>query len=71
MSNSVDPDQTPRSGSSDLGLHSLFKIVSLNTNGKYVTLKFCPIFQLKVSQFLTDNNSDLFEILGKRIILNG
>ena len=35
MANSVDPDETPRSAAFYLGLHCLFRSVSLNTYGKY------------------------------------
>ena len=35
MANSVDPDETPRSAASHLGLHCLLRLVSLNTYGKY------------------------------------
>ena len=44
MANSVDPDQTPRSAASDLGLHYLLRPVCLNTKGKYVTVS--PFFLL-------------------------
>ena len=35
MANSVDPDQTPRSAASDLGLHSLLT-VKLGFTGVYI-----------------------------------
>ena len=38
VANSVDPDQTPRSAASDLGLHCLLKPVSPNTQSRYGNL---------------------------------
>ena len=38
MANSVDPDQTPRSVASDLGLHCFLSPVFLNTQNKYANL---------------------------------
>ena len=35
VANSVDPDETPRSAASHLGLHGLLRPVCLNTYGKY------------------------------------
>ena len=35
MANSVDPDETPRSAASHLGLHCLLRPVCPNTYGKY------------------------------------
>ena len=35
MANSVDPDETPRSAASHLGLHCLLRSVCLNSYGKY------------------------------------
>ena len=35
VANSVDPDQTPRSAASDLGLHCLLRSVFPNTQSKY------------------------------------
>ena len=35
MANSVDPDETPRSAASHLGLHCLLRPVCTNTYGKY------------------------------------
>ena len=35
MANSVDPDQTPRSAASDLGLNCLLRSVCPNTLSKY------------------------------------
>ena len=35
MANSIDPDETPRSVVSHLGLHCLLRHVCPNTNGKY------------------------------------
>ena len=37
MENNVDPDQTPRSAASDLGLHCLLRHVCPNTKGNYGT----------------------------------
>ena len=34
MANSVDPEQTPRSAASDLGLHCLLRLVCRNSKGK-------------------------------------
>ena len=34
--NSVDPDQTPRSVASDLGQHCLLRSVYLNAKSKYI-----------------------------------
>ena len=36
VANSVDPDQTPRSAASALGLHCLLRPVFPNTQSKYV-----------------------------------
>ena len=38
MANSVDPDETPRSAASHLGLYSLLRPVCPNTYGKYGNL---------------------------------
>ena len=35
MNNCVDPDQMPRTAASDLGLHSLFRLVCPNAKGYY------------------------------------
>ena len=35
MAKSADPDQTPRSAASDLGLHSLLRHICPNIQGKY------------------------------------
>ena len=35
MANNVDPDQTPRSAASDLGLHCLLSAIYLSTLGKF------------------------------------
>ena len=35
VANSADPDQTPRSAASDLGLHCLPRTIGPNTFGKY------------------------------------
>ena len=35
MANSVDPDKTPHSAASDLGLHCLKRPICPNTNGYY------------------------------------
>ena len=45
MTNSVDPDQTPRSAASDLGLHCLLRSVYPNTRSKYVypVMSLCQI----------------------------
>ena len=40
MANSGEPDQTPRSAASDLGLHCLLGPVSPKTSGKYCDRKF-------------------------------
>ena len=40
MANSVDPDQTPRSAASDLGLHGLFRPGCPNTLGYYSNIKW-------------------------------
>ena len=42
MANSVDPDETPRSAASHLGLYCLFRRVCPNTYGKY-GMKTCQI----------------------------
>ena len=39
MANSVDPDETPRSAASHLGLHCLLRPVCPNTYDKYGNLK--------------------------------
>ena len=39
MANSVDPDETPRSAASHLGLHCLLRPVYPNTYGKSGTVK--------------------------------
>ena len=38
MANSVDPDETPRSAASHLGLNCLLRPVCPNTYGKYGTM---------------------------------
>ena len=38
FANSVDPDQTPRSAASDLGLHCLLGLVSPNMRSKHANL---------------------------------
>ena len=38
MANSIDPDQTPRSAASDLGLHCLQKPICPNTKGYYANV---------------------------------
>ena len=40
VANSVDPDETPRSAASHLGLYCLLRPVCPNTYGKYGILKF-------------------------------
>ena len=35
MANRVDPDETPRSAASHLGLHCLLRLVCPNTDSKY------------------------------------
>ena len=40
MANSADPDETPRSAASHLGLHCLLRPVCPNTWGKYGILNF-------------------------------
>ena len=43
VANSVDPDQTPRSAASDLGLHCLPRPVFANTKGKYGHFESNPL----------------------------
>ena len=45
MANSVDPDETPRSAASHLGLYCLLRPVCPNTYGKYGT--FFLVFPIK------------------------
>ena len=55
MAKSVDPDETPRSAASQLGLYCLLRPVCLNTYGKYGILKISPpkteSFQIKILIF--------------------
>ena len=44
MAHSVDPDDTPHSERSHLGLHCLLRSVCPNTYGKYGRLKPKPLF---------------------------
>ena len=55
---SVDPDQTPRSVASDLGLHCLLKSVCLSEYlSKYGNVRSCVSWQ-GVSCFNLNNNSE-------------
>ena len=45
MANSVDPDETPHSAASHLGLYCLLRPVCPNTYGKYGIL--CSVFEAK------------------------
>ena len=52
MENCVDPDQTPHSVASDLGLHCLLRPVCPNTKGKYSRLALMALFCIiKLAQF--------------------
>ena len=44
MANSVDPDETPRSAASHLGLNCLLRPVCPNTYGKYGTLCYDQMY---------------------------
>ena len=48
MANSVDPDETPRSAASHLGLYCLLRPVCPNTYGKYGILSY---YQVVSNQF--------------------
>ena len=56
MSDSVDPDETPCSVASHLGLHCLLRLVCPYTYGKYGT-----VFTIKMPfKFVAGNNLYLF-----------
>ena len=50
VANSVDPDQTPRSAASDLGLHCLFRAACLNTQVKKGT---CSLYHFELAFWFT------------------
>ena len=65
MANSADPDQTPQNTASDLGLHSLLRLVFPNTKSKYANL-----IKSNPSEIILDPTLDLNGIRNDRIFLN-
>ena len=45
IANNVDPDQTPRSAASDLGLHCLLESLLWDARLKWVNLKYLNLMQ--------------------------
>ena len=66
IANSVDPDQTPRSAASDLGLHCLAVLVCPNTWDKYsINLGVWYVFSSNNVTFLLESNLSTFETFCK------
>ena len=70
MANSVDPDETPHSAASHLGLYCLLRPVCPNTYGKYGTTVYvvvsdqvlhCLPYIQQVLDTSTDSQMDLYK----------
>ena len=59
VANSVDPDETPRSAASHLGLHCLLRLVCPNTYGKYGSVAIRSNTYRRHRLFLTLNIKQL------------
>ena len=65
MANSVDPDETPHSVASHLGLHCLLRLVNLNTYGKYGPVKFTIILYWTTNKLEGDWRDSIIQILNQ------
>ena len=67
MANSVDPDQTPRSAASDLGLRSLLRPVYCNSSDKHgiSNWSFLSNFMNLHGPFMTEKSNDAVMVCKK------
>ena len=61
MANSVDPDETPRSAASHLGLNCLLRPVCPNTYGKYGSSRLTTVFRDSVDSKVGNESPDQTE----------
>ena len=61
MANSVDPDQTPRSVASDLGLHCLLRVICPNIFGNLTFPSFVLLLTLNAP--ITTSADDNFDFI--------